>query len=272
MFKIGEFSKLVKVSARMLRYYDQCGLFRPAEIDRYTGYRLYSAVQIPILSRIIGLRDMGFRVEEIEDLLPRYDDAEYMRCALVQKQAEIDAAIAQEQSKLDNIAALCSKLGQALAGAISRVELKALPSVQVLALREIIPSYEAEYELWKKMDAFVKKSGIVCDLNGYSIYYDDEYKEEALDVEIAVPVETMGESRDGFVYRTLEAVPQAATIRFANSYENYDPAIEKLALWIEEQGFEVADNVRGLTLTGPQSGAEPRDWLTELQIPVRKKR
>ncbi len=37
MFRIGEFSHLVRVSPRMLRYYDKCGLLRPAEIDRYSG-------------------------------------------------------------------------------------------------------------------------------------------------------------------------------------------------------------------------------------------
>ncbi|MDL0414372.1 MerR family DNA-binding transcriptional regulator, partial [Clostridioides difficile] len=32
MFKIGEFSKLTQVSTRMLRYYDETGLLKPAKI------------------------------------------------------------------------------------------------------------------------------------------------------------------------------------------------------------------------------------------------
>lgn len=42
MFKIGEFSKLAQVSVRMLRYYDEAGLLKPAEVDPWTGHRLYS--------------------------------------------------------------------------------------------------------------------------------------------------------------------------------------------------------------------------------------
>lgn len=42
MFKIGEFSKLTQVSIRMLRYYDENNLLKPARTDPYTGYRLYS--------------------------------------------------------------------------------------------------------------------------------------------------------------------------------------------------------------------------------------
>ncbi|MEE1041293.1 MAG: MerR family DNA-binding transcriptional regulator, partial [Lachnospiraceae bacterium] len=41
MLKIGEFSKLSRVSVRMLRHYDEIGLLKPAEIDRFTDYRYY---------------------------------------------------------------------------------------------------------------------------------------------------------------------------------------------------------------------------------------
>ena len=37
MLKIGEFSKLSRVSIRMLRHYDDIGLLKPALIDDFTG-------------------------------------------------------------------------------------------------------------------------------------------------------------------------------------------------------------------------------------------
>ena len=42
MLKIGEFSKLSRVSVRMLRHYDEIGLLKPAETDRFTDYRYYT--------------------------------------------------------------------------------------------------------------------------------------------------------------------------------------------------------------------------------------
>ena len=75
MFRIGEFSKLTQVSVRMLRYYDEAGLLKPAEVDRWTGYRLYSAGQIPRLDRIRYLRDSGFQVSEIALALEMDDHA-----------------------------------------------------------------------------------------------------------------------------------------------------------------------------------------------------
>lgn len=37
MLKIGDFSKLSRCSVRMLRHYDEIGLLKPAEIDRFTN-------------------------------------------------------------------------------------------------------------------------------------------------------------------------------------------------------------------------------------------
>ena len=42
MLKIGDFSHLSHVSVRMLRHYDQLGLLKPIQVDRFTGYRYYS--------------------------------------------------------------------------------------------------------------------------------------------------------------------------------------------------------------------------------------
>ena len=46
MLRIGEFSKLSRVSIRMLSHYDDIGLLKPAEIDQFTGYRYYSPEQL----------------------------------------------------------------------------------------------------------------------------------------------------------------------------------------------------------------------------------
>ena len=74
MFRIGEFSKLMQVSVRMLRYYDEVGLLNPAQSDPWTGYRMYSVEQIPVLNRILYLRDCGFTVAEMEGLVLGNDD------------------------------------------------------------------------------------------------------------------------------------------------------------------------------------------------------
>jgi DNA-binding transcriptional MerR regulator len=69
MFKIGDFSRFSRVTVKMLRHYDEIGLLKPARVDPFTGYRYYTADQLPRLNRIIALKDLGFTLEQIGSLL-----------------------------------------------------------------------------------------------------------------------------------------------------------------------------------------------------------
>jgi len=54
VIKIGDFSKLSRASVKTLRYYDEMGLLKPVEVDRFTGYRYYSFAQLPRLNRVLA--------------------------------------------------------------------------------------------------------------------------------------------------------------------------------------------------------------------------
>ena len=88
MIKIGEFSKLVQVPVT-LRYYDQVGLLKPVEVDRFTGYRYYSAEQLPRLHRILALKGLGFSLEQIGGVLAEGLSPEQMRGMLRLRHAQI---------------------------------------------------------------------------------------------------------------------------------------------------------------------------------------
>lgn len=270
LFKIGEFSKLVRVSARMLRHYEKCGLLCPAQIDRFTGYRMYSAAQIPLVSRIVSLRDMGFGLEEMEELLPYCENAQVMQKALEEKSREIQSAIAIEQRKLERIAVLEKMMKKERMDMVYEVELKELKAQKVLSLRATIAAYDREAELWEKLGRYIAQNHVACQAGGYSIYHDEDYKDSDVDVEVAIPVPELKEGRDGFVYRELPAIPLAATIRFSGPYEGYTAAMEKLAAWTEEQGYAFDGLIRGMSIASPMSVNSPEDYLTELQVPVKK--
>ena len=76
MLKIGDFSHLSHVSVRMLRHYDELGLLKPVQVDRFTGYRYYSIEQLPRLNRILALKDLGFSLDQITQLLAADDVSE----------------------------------------------------------------------------------------------------------------------------------------------------------------------------------------------------
>src|SRR5688572_29797458 len=100
MFKIGEFSRLVQVPVPTLRYYDQIGLLKPIEVDRFTGYRYYSASQLPRLHRILALKGLGFSLEQIATVVDEGLTVEQMRGMLRLRHAQISQQLAEVQNQL----------------------------------------------------------------------------------------------------------------------------------------------------------------------------
>ena len=65
MYKIGEFSKIVDIPVRTLRFYDEYGVLQPSEIDDFTGYRYYTDENIVECELIKLLKSVDFTLEEI---------------------------------------------------------------------------------------------------------------------------------------------------------------------------------------------------------------
>ena len=65
MYKIGDFSKIVDIPVRTLRFYAQYGVLQPSEIDEFTGYRYYSDENIIECELIKLLKSLDFTLEEI---------------------------------------------------------------------------------------------------------------------------------------------------------------------------------------------------------------
>src|SRR3990172_2087458 len=105
MFRIGEFSKFSRVSVRMLRHYDQLGLLKPSHIDTVTNYRYYSADQLPRLNRILALRDLGFSLEQIADMLDEDLTSEQLLGMFKLKRAETEQEMQEEQARLARLEA-----------------------------------------------------------------------------------------------------------------------------------------------------------------------
>ena len=65
MYKIGDFSKIVGIPVRTLRFYAQYGVLEPSQIDNFTGYRYYSDENVIECELIKLLKSLDFTLEEI---------------------------------------------------------------------------------------------------------------------------------------------------------------------------------------------------------------
>ncbi len=87
MLKIGAFARVNQVSVATLRYYEKSGLLKPLALDPETGYRYYSLDQLPRLNRILALKELGFPLEQIAQLLEEGLSFEQLRGMFQLKQA-----------------------------------------------------------------------------------------------------------------------------------------------------------------------------------------
>lgn len=269
MFKIGDFSKLTRVSIRMLRYYDKMGLFKPASIDSFTGYRHYSATQIRKLNLIVSLRDMGFSVADIAIAINEQSD-EGLRALLEQKRHEVEDNIHAEKKKLGKINSALNNINKERVNMNYNVEIKSVPSFKVVSLRDNIPSYDAEGMLWQRLGEFVEKKNLKCANVSYATYHDEGFKEGDVDVEVVMAVEELHENEDGFIFKETEPIEEAASILVPGDFSNIAPAFNFIAKWIEENGYTLCGNPRELPIRGPWNESNPDNYLNEIQMPIKK--
>lgn len=268
MFLIGEFSKLTQISVRMLRYYDETGLLKPEKTDPMTGYRMYSAQQIPALNRIIYLRDSGFQVSEIAAALAQKDDAHLARM-LDEKQKEIEKGIQEEFGKLKRIEMAREELLGGKTDMHYNICIKTVPSYPVLSLRRVIPDYYAEGSLWQELSDFALRNRIQVSDQTFSIYHDAEYKEQDVDVELCAPVKKLGESRDGFTYRMTEPFPTMACTMVYGPFSNIAGAYLAFAEWLQKNSrYQMSCQTRQIVHRGPWNEENAENYLTEVQIPL----
>src|SRR3982750_1709449 len=138
MFTVGEFSRLAQVSKRLLRYYDEFGLLKPLHTDRFTGYRYYSAEQLPQLNRILVLKDLGLALEQIRDILHNKVSADEIQGMLLLKKAEIEQQLQSEIQRIRNIESRLQSIRNAETHQPLDVVMKQIPAQPVLSVRTII--------------------------------------------------------------------------------------------------------------------------------------
>ena len=89
----------------MLRHYDELGLLPPERVDPDSGYRFYSVHQLGRLHRIVALRDIGFSLEQIGQILTQDISVDELRGMLRLRQAQIEQAVGEERDRLRRVEA-----------------------------------------------------------------------------------------------------------------------------------------------------------------------
>ncbi|MEM7124717.1 MAG: MerR family transcriptional regulator [Chloroflexota bacterium] len=280
MFKIGEFSQLGQVSTRMLRHYDKLGLLTPSRTDDWTGYRYYTIDQLSRLHRIIALRDLGFGLQEIGELLQATDEpsVEQLRGMLALKQSEVKQEIAERTSRLRHIEARLEQIEQEGEPSPYEIVVKSVAAYSVASIRTTVAhAHEVGYYcdvLYDQLYGILKKTRIRPLQPEVTLYHASEYRETDLDVEMAVAVHPKYVANEPLqetvCFREVPGHELMAGLIYEGPLRDVTPAILALIGWIGVHEHVPIGPLREVHLSGPvhAEATIEEECVTELQAPI----
>lgn len=274
MFKIGDFSRIARVSCRLLRYYDEIGLLKPGSIERDTGYRYYSASQLPRLNRILVLKELGLSLEEIARVLDSNLTAAELRGMLTVRRSDAQRALAEEMDRLRHIESRIAQIDTEGELSVDDVIMRSEPAQRLLSVRRVVPSFIAARDLIRELSESLrslKAQGILGRLT--AIAHAQEFELDRLDVEVGFVVD--GEPRDDMhlssgetlSVRELPAVERMATCVRIGLPERAHMITSKIGVFLEANHYSLAGPSREVFLQPPRLD-RMEESIVEMQFPV----
>jgi DNA-binding transcriptional MerR regulator len=273
MFRIGDFSRIARVSCRLLRYYDEIGLLTPSATGADSGYRYYTAAQLERLNRILVLKDLGFSLEEVARIVANKLSADELRGMLLMRRREVARSIESEMERLRHIESRISQIE--LEGQLSAddVMLRSEPMRRFLSVRQEVASFVAARQLIGALNSGVS-GRIARDLLGplTAVAHSPEFELDRIDLEVgfvlngAVDKEIQLQDGRGLTQRDLAACRVATCVRVGLP-EHAHLVTAKIAHFIEANGYQMAGPSREVFLQ-PPNPKRMEESVVEMQYPI----
>ncbi|MFF4786332.1 MerR family transcriptional regulator [Streptomyces griseorubiginosus] len=306
MFTIGDFARHGRVSVRMLRHYDATGLLRPAHVDPASGYRHYTAGQLARLNRIIALKDLGFTLQQVRDIVDEKVGPEELRGMLRLRRAELETAMAAAAARLVQVEARLRAIESEGHMPTNDVVIKSVPAVRVAELTATAASFQPEDigpvigplydELFRHLDA----AGITPTGPGIA-YYEDAAEgggritvhaavQVSAPLEVSAPPKVSAPLQDGTLLQDDTPLHDGIPLQDGASFQDGTfrivdlPSLDEAATIVHRGSMDtvlptVQALARWIDANAYESTGYPReinlecpenrdDWVTELQTPV----
>ena len=269
-FKIGEFSKLMQVTVKTLRLYEQKALLLPDEVDENSGYRYYKLSGMQRLVTIRNLQKMGFSLSEIKEILDSESHTPSVE-QLDEKIIDCEQQLNMLQGKLQFLLSMRDFRKKINDMEKEKFSIQALPSIIVASHREELKSYQDLGTMCIDIvGPEMLRLGCRCPEPGYcfTIEHNNEYSSTNLDIEYCEQVEEMGTDSAIVQFKRLNEVPMAVCMSHYGPYDRFYESYAKIYHYIEEHGYKVAGMTRVSYIDGAWNQEDPEKWLSIFQVPV----
>ena len=261
MLTIGEFSRLCRVSPRMLRYYESQGLLRPETVGE-NGYRYYKQEQLADALWIGHLRRYGFTLAEVKELLKLPEDELLRR--LHRRRLDAHYEIYRLQEKLRELEAdILQMEGKTMLEGKYQVILMPDPEQTVFGIRRTVPVSKF-HDLFQELWGEIARRGLKQTGPVQMLYHSEEFDYENADVEVQVV------GAPGPDTTVKPAYDACATVLHKGSYDGLPGAYEALAAWMATHpDYRICGPAIDRYLNEPDN-TPPEELATGVLFPVEK--
>jgi DNA-binding transcriptional MerR regulator len=275
MFRIGDFSRIARVSARLLRFYDEIGLLAPAQADRQTGYRYYTVAQLAQLNRITVLKELGFSLEQIGHMLKAPPQADDLRRMLLLRRNDAERALEQEAQRLRNIETRIAQIESEGSLSADDVVERAEPARRLLSVRRQVASFAEARGLipvLREHSRALLPRAHGCQL--VVVAHAPQFESDELDVEFGYAVEQLDlaapHKGSPLALRELPAVARMAVCVRVGLPEDAHLVTAKIGRFVAANGDALDGPSREVFLQPPDP-QRMHESVVEMQFPVQRR-
>ncbi len=266
-YRIGEFSKLAKMTVKTLRYYDEMGILSPCYVDPDNGYRYYQTEQLIQVQKLTEFRQLGLSIDEIQSIQNGVDLVE----RLLERKAVLLQELEEMQRTCSRIDCLLQQLKESRNMKYQAVQ-KTLPSATVYSKRGIVADFSkiSEFVLKTGEECLAANPGLKCPEPEYCYisFLDGEYRDHDIQIEYVEAVNQMGNDTESIHFKKIEET-RAICIIHQGEWCKLREAYAFALKWIEENGYELSELPRECYIDGPWNKDDPSEYITELQFPIK---
>lgn len=269
MFSIGEFSTVTGLTVKTLRFYHEQGVLEPTSIDPGSGYRFYSESKIEVARVIAALRDLGFSVAEVKEILRNHDDDADILTFLESRRQLIEERMRNDRQTYQRLKEIITHEREAIAKMSStdyQIEEKMIEPMLIARVRmqgkysDCGPGYG---KIGRKLGRHIcGKAMMLC--------HDNEYRENDATFDVAMPVRK-GESVDDIVVEELPG-GRCISLMHLGPYPEMGRTYERLLKYAAEHDIKYQLPTREVYIKGPGMifRGNPKKYLTEVQLMIKE--
>ncbi|PFB88821.1 MerR family transcriptional regulator [Bacillus thuringiensis] len=271
MYTIAEFSRICKMSTRMLRHYDKEEILKPAYVNPVNGYRYYEQEQLEVALKIKKLREYKFPLPKIKIVLQSSDQdsfVQHIQSQIIELSHEVKQNL-QVISEMNEMVMVNSSLNIARHRSYD-ILMGMRNEVTIITQRVKIDIDDIDdyfYDLYEE----VQKNNFQIVGSPSVVFYDEEYIPSNSDIELRIPVMQGNDEDVVQEYEMKKLSPhQIVTTMHYGSYDYIGYAYIALEEWVEKNGYVIVNSPYEVYIKGPECDCLAEEYVTQICFLVTK--